>query len=666
MKHHIIRLTGLLSILVLALATMAGTWSPNNFFYQPSIGARGSAEKKDFDAGLARVDAHLGRYKTLGDPGYATLSEALNTIGTETELTLTIAAGTVPVTGNTTIPSNITLKVLRGGKFDISNGRTLTIQGPLEAGPYRIFSCAGTGAVAFAAGTTVRKYPQWWGIDGSDDNVPIQAALTSGTGEVFLLDGTYSTSGTITISKDDRLVLSQGAAIEPAANIDVVKIERGGWFEGGEIDVGGVGTYSKAAVTFAASSAGDYIPWGISHTRLRSSGDRGTGIKLASNTAQVTWVHIHDMDITKFNIGIDLDASAGSWVTANYLHNLQLQCKYNIRMEKAGGNQISNVVVQAYGTAQKALLANGTSSTNYIQMFVYDWGSAASNIAISLGEGCFSNMIVTGGFASTGISDYGWGNSFMGFTPETLYNSPLIHGAVPPSSYAKPSFTGNQDDYLTFMNVRGSVSADKDVDGGNLANVFDLNPNNYAQWSSSRCPVAITIELPASVNLNQMGIIFRLATFSVNDILIETYNGENWHTFKTFTEFGYEHAVALRSEEETPGASSNVSQIRITINDCKGSAVRLEKIYLYTSTRQAECWLPVNGGELYGNVKFDADVTLGRAAANVLALGNGDGLGVGNSVNNSNTPSGPTAKAVPIYDHAGNLMGYIPVYESQW
>jgi hypothetical protein len=95
MQRQFRRITGIFSILFVAAAVTAGTWSPNKFTYEPSLGARGTAEKDIFTTGLQRVDAHLGKYKTLGDPNYTTLTEALTTIGSS-EVTLTIPAGTQP------------------------------------------------------------------------------------------------------------------------------------------------------------------------------------------------------------------------------------------------------------------------------------------------------------------------------------------------------------------------------------------------------------------------------------------------------------------------------------------------------------------------------------------------------------------------------------------
>jgi hypothetical protein len=76
------------------------------------------------------VDTHLGHYKTLGESEYATLADALSKISNSTQVTLTITAVKVAVTSNTTIPANIHLGILKGGKFDVATGKTFTINAP--------------------------------------------------------------------------------------------------------------------------------------------------------------------------------------------------------------------------------------------------------------------------------------------------------------------------------------------------------------------------------------------------------------------------------------------------------------------------------------------------------------------------------------------------------
>ncbi len=163
MKHQIFRITGIFCLMLLAVTATAGTWSTNKFFYEPAIGARGATEKSNFDLGLNRVDAHEGKYKTLGDPDYSTLATALTTIGTGNQVTLTIPAGTVALTSDTTIPANVHLRILKGGKFDVATGITLTINASIEAGPYQIFSWTGNGKINISGSSTKEVPVEWFG-----------------------------------------------------------------------------------------------------------------------------------------------------------------------------------------------------------------------------------------------------------------------------------------------------------------------------------------------------------------------------------------------------------------------------------------------------------------------------------------------------------------------
>jgi hypothetical protein len=189
----------LIMVMFLVNQAGAGAWTPNNFIYKPALGARGQTEKNTYDAGLDRVDTHLGKYKTLGDPGHATLSEALTTIGSAAA-SLAIPPGTVSITSNTTIPANVRVQVLKGGTFDIADGVSLTINGPLEAGLHQIFSCTGTGKVIFGNGVSRFAYPEWWGAkrDGATDDSPaVNAAIASQAGEIRFAAGTYRLNATI-------------------------------------------------------------------------------------------------------------------------------------------------------------------------------------------------------------------------------------------------------------------------------------------------------------------------------------------------------------------------------------------------------------------------------------------------------------------------------------
>lgn len=82
-----------------------------------------------------------------------------------------------------------------GGVFSIAAGKTLTINGPVQAPPTQIFT--GSGTVAFGQGSISEVFPQWWGAVGdgvADDTAALTATFKSlqfTGGRVFFPKGTY-------------------------------------------------------------------------------------------------------------------------------------------------------------------------------------------------------------------------------------------------------------------------------------------------------------------------------------------------------------------------------------------------------------------------------------------------------------------------------------------
>lgn len=86
---------------------------------------------------------------------------SLGTTFPTADTTKILQPGTWSVTANTTIPSNVVLRPRNGAILSVATGVTLTINGALEAGPYQIFSCTGTGAVALANKVILAD---WFGV----------------------------------------------------------------------------------------------------------------------------------------------------------------------------------------------------------------------------------------------------------------------------------------------------------------------------------------------------------------------------------------------------------------------------------------------------------------------------------------------------------------------
>jgi len=123
----------------------------------------------------AEVDA-LMQYGGGVNYDSTTINSAIAAIGSENTVVLVLRPGIWTLNDNLTVPSNITLKIAPGASIT-TTGYTLTINGPLQTGDYKVFSGSGT-----VAGLSYTK-PSWWGgvVDSSPDAatnaIAIQAAI---------------------------------------------------------------------------------------------------------------------------------------------------------------------------------------------------------------------------------------------------------------------------------------------------------------------------------------------------------------------------------------------------------------------------------------------------------------------------------------------------------
>jgi Pectate lyase superfamily protein len=214
-------LLALVCTLFLVSQVMAGAWTSNNFLYKPATGARGDDEKVKFDSGLNRVDSRLANEKWLNDSLYnGDLATAITAIGSA-KTVLSIPAGNWPVAANLTVPANLTLKLTHGAVLTIATTKTLTINGPLDAGLYPVFSCTGTGKVTFGPGSVQAALPQWFGATGdgtTDDTAALNATVAAVPvgGVIHLIPGTYKTSGwlinkTVSLIADTPFLYGSGS-----------------------------------------------------------------------------------------------------------------------------------------------------------------------------------------------------------------------------------------------------------------------------------------------------------------------------------------------------------------------------------------------------------------------------------------------------------------------
>jgi len=136
--------------------------------------------------------------------------DAITAIGASNKTLLVTESETCNTNFN--VPANVKVRFERGGKLTINNGITVTFNGQIDAGLWRIFSYTGTGTLA---GTPLisSTYPQWWATgDGTVENPwandCIQKAydFVPDGGTIYLKAGYYTLSDTIKTAKKISII----------------------------------------------------------------------------------------------------------------------------------------------------------------------------------------------------------------------------------------------------------------------------------------------------------------------------------------------------------------------------------------------------------------------------------------------------------------------------
>lgn len=120
----------------------------------------------------------------------AVIQLALNAIGsTNQTLVLTAGSGQWSITGNLTIPSNVWFKIEQGASVSVSTGFALTINGPFEAPPTRVFS--GAGSVVLA-GPYLGEVPVGWFGLTNDGRTVTDGVMTAGSAVLTSATATFT------------------------------------------------------------------------------------------------------------------------------------------------------------------------------------------------------------------------------------------------------------------------------------------------------------------------------------------------------------------------------------------------------------------------------------------------------------------------------------------
>ncbi len=121
-----------------------------------------------------------------------------------------VPPGTYAVASDAAVPAGVVLDFVGGAALKPVAGITVTLNGPVRAGLYRVFDVSAGGGIRFGAGTVTEAYPEWFGAAGDGvavDSAPFQKALDAVApfgvplalqdGRTYLVSGLSTTAGAV-------------------------------------------------------------------------------------------------------------------------------------------------------------------------------------------------------------------------------------------------------------------------------------------------------------------------------------------------------------------------------------------------------------------------------------------------------------------------------------
>jgi hypothetical protein len=287
------------------------------------------------------------------------LSAAITAIGAD-YATLEVDSA-ITVNANATVHANTQLVVNRPGMLTVASGKTLTINGPFVAGGYQVF--AGTGNVAGLN----ESWPEWWGVDGTADNVQINAALAASKKVLLVPQKTYVCVATLTMNIFTTSLYGQNS------KLDFSGLVSGNTFT--FISTSGIAPYYQRATTIygveligGGTGIGLYLHYpspasdtnSLSHLTFEKVNIHhfATGIKFGDNTYAINFIGCDSHTNTGY--GVDtLDEPANGGERICFVGCTIFGNNINVRQGNGAGNYSLTNCSLDYPTTCQIEIDNG-------------------------------------------------------------------------------------------------------------------------------------------------------------------------------------------------------------------------------------------------------------------------------------------------------------------
>lgn len=500
--------------------------------------------------------------------------------------------------------------------------------------------------ISGGTGVVGQTFPEVFGAKGdgvTDDAAAITQALASGKNVVFDGTKTYAVGSTITIPADAHVDF-RGATVVPMGNHDVIRVMPGSFVENFIVRCGGVSGWDSAAIVlYGADHFRAINPTTISNVKLYCNEGpnaglttNGVGVKLYGDDYGHFIEGITTEEIITYGFGVgmlfegvpnDAENPAGGFVFIgankfrgywSFYDNVAIKMPSIFPRTHITNNIFTDLQIEPRNRPNKddqssfGIFCNGFS--NLFEGCLYDY--FYGHTGVYFGAGSNSNVVKTtsGTFFNPGwIMDYGACNIVTKYSTENLN--------LVPSIATTPRMIGDQDDCFTYMDKRATCtleSLDANPIYGSVANLFNPTPTKTVRYrtinpSENDRRAKITIECKKSIRrLAQLFLQFYSAPKSIrityyNDksatVVYDTDNNVNTIVgVCDYVKYGedYQYNVA-KIVIELGGFNSIKAEGSETYGEWE--IVRIMGTDSYNS---GDAWLGRGGGEVYGNVLFNA------------------------------------------------------------
>lgn len=250
-------------------------------------------------------------------------------------------AGDYSIQSNMTFPANVRLVLDPRARLKPANGVTVTILGPIDAGPYQIFTNAlsGQGTISLTGNSAVPTlYPDWWGAvtgTSASQSAAFQAALNNATGRTVQVgQGTWRIDTQLTFTNSGGSTPVPGFKLIGAGMLSTVFDSRVGSNAMLKIDANTGNAANSSLGFFFGNVVSDFQIT----TNSAAADGRGIDVSAAWQT-EIARVNIQSLDddgIRINNLGLADDTKTSVYLKIHHC-SLRLNGGYGINAVESAG-----------------------------------------------------------------------------------------------------------------------------------------------------------------------------------------------------------------------------------------------------------------------------------------------------------------------------------------